>query len=157
MKFGGRASFPVVSVVFVGCAGLNGSPNVVMARSPVTEPEGQSEPAPSNVTVSSLPIARPTESPAIPTWSTIYARYLSAHSDGGCARSNCHADVMGDPASAYSWLAQWGYIAGTRSPLVSTTNSCLIWFGGNMPPSGAPNDAARRDLTAWVAAGAPRN
>jgi hypothetical protein len=157
MKFGGRAWSQVVSFVFVGCVALNRSPNVVVARSPVAAPEGQRDLAPPNVTVPSLPLTRPTESLAIPTWSAIYARYLSPHSDGGCGRSDCHADVMGDPASAYAWLAQWGYIAGTRSPLVSTTNSCLVWFGGNMPPSGAPNDAALRDLTAWVAAGAPQN
>jgi len=110
MKFGGRAWSQVVSFVFVGCVALNRSPNVVVARSPVAAPEGQRDLAPPNVTVPSLPLTRPTESLAIPTWSAIYARYLSPHSDGGCGRSDCHADVMGDPASAYAWLAQWGYI-----------------------------------------------
>jgi hypothetical protein len=62
---------------------------------------------------------------------------------------------MADSDSAYAWLAQRGYIAGMRSPLISPTNSCLRWFGGNMPPRGTPNESAVRDLQAWVAAGAP--
>jgi hypothetical protein len=61
---------------------------------------------------------------------------------------------MSDPSSAYSWLASRGYIAGTGSAIVDPRNSCLRWFGGNMPPRGAPNDEAVRDLMAWVAAGA---
>jgi hypothetical protein len=61
---------------------------------------------------------------------------------------------MPDAKGAYTWLAQRGYIAGSGSALVSRTNSCLRWFGGNMPPRGQPNDDAVRDLTAWVSAGA---
>jgi hypothetical protein len=64
---------------------------------------------------------------------------------------------MGDAASAYGWLAARGYIDGDRSALASTSNSCLRWLGGNMPPGGKPNDAAARALVAWVAAGAPNN
>jgi len=91
----------------------------------------------------------------VPTWDAIYGRYFGPHSEGGCGRTGgCHANEMSDSTSAYSWLADRGYIAGTTSALVSRTNSCLRWFGGNMPPRGAPNEDAVRDLTAWVAAGA---
>lgn len=93
-----------------------------------------------------------------PTWSTIYDRYLAAKTDGGCGRSHaCHADEMADAASTYSWLQQRGYISGSRSPLASTTNSCLGWFGGNMPPKGKANPQAAEEISAWVAAGARDN
>jgi hypothetical protein len=92
-----------------------------------------------------------------PTWSAIYARYLAPGTEGGCARSRgCHAEAMSDASSTYAWLAQRGYIAGAESALVKS-NSCLHWFGGNMPPRGGANSDAARDLAAWVAAGAPNN
>jgi hypothetical protein len=93
---------------------------------------------------------------APPTWATIYARYLGPGTEANCARSHCHAAVMPDADSTYRWLAQRGYIAGERSALVGG-NSCLRWFGGNMPPKGVPNESAARDLTAWAAAGALDN
>lgn len=93
--------------------------------------------------------------PDAPTWSAIYARYLGPGTPGSCGRSRaCHAEAMADAKGAYTWLAQRGYIAGPRSALVSRSNSCLRWFGGNMPPRGQPNDDAVRDLTAWASAGA---
>jgi hypothetical protein len=64
---------------------------------------------------------------------------------------------MSDAPSAYEWLAQRGYIAGPQSALVSRSNSCLRWFGGNMPPRGTANDTAARDLEAWATAGASNN
>ncbi len=67
----------------------------------------------------------------------------------------CHAADMRDASSAYEWLSRRGYIDGTRSALVSPSNSCLRWFGGNMPPQAQPAEDATRDLQAWVAAGAP--
>jgi hypothetical protein len=77
-------------------------------------------------------------------------------SPGSCGRaSRCHAEEMRDASSAYDWLARRGYIDGTWSPLVNPSNSCLRWFGGNMPPQQAPPaEDATRDLQAWVAAGA---
>jgi hypothetical protein len=92
-----------------------------------------------------------------PTWTAIYARYLGPSTEGGCGRARaCHAQAMADAPSAYEWLAHRGYIAGPRSPLVMS-NSCLRWFGGNMPPKGNTNEQAARDLTAWANAGAANN
>jgi hypothetical protein len=62
---------------------------------------------------------------------------------------------MGTSAKAYSYLSN--YINGTSSPLVSQSQSCLTWFGGNMPPGGGSNAQAVTDLDAWVAAGALDN
>jgi hypothetical protein len=96
----------------------------------------------------------PTEAP---TWTQIFERHLAAGAPGGCARSQaCHSSEMADEGSAYSWLHQRGYIDGARSALVRP-NSCLRWFGGNMPPRGADDPGAVPDLSAWVAAGAPDN
>lgn len=93
-----------------------------------------------------------------PTWSEVYDRYFSASSEAACGRSSkCHASEMGDAASAYTWLSQRGYISGSASALASTRNSCLLWFGGNMPPGGKPNSRAVEALSAWVAAGAPND
>jgi hypothetical protein len=39
-----------------------------------------------------------------------------------------------------------------------TNGSCLIWYGGTMPMSGASaNPMAVQDLNAWAAAGAQNN
>jgi hypothetical protein len=83
---------------------------------------------------------------------------MAPGTEGSCGRAGrCHARQMSDPASAYEWLKQRGYIAGTGSALASNANSCLRWFGGNMPPGGRANPKAAADLTAWVAGGAPQN
>jgi hypothetical protein len=90
-----------------------------------------------------------------PTWSEVFDRYLALGTQGGCARSaGCHASEMKDATSAYAWLSQRGYISGTDSALVSPRNSCLRWFGGNMPPKGHDDADAAQALSAWVAAGA---
>lgn len=92
------------------------------------------------------------------TWRSIYATYLGPGSPGSCGRSGaCHAADVRDAASAYEWLAHRGYIDGSRSALVSRSNSCLRWFGGNMPPRAEPAEGAVEDLRAWVAAGAPED
>jgi hypothetical protein len=112
-----------------------------------------SEPATATPVVDSSPSPASADAP---TWSRIYARYLGPGTEGGCGRSGaCHRDAMSDAPSAYEWLRQRGYIDGPRSALVSPKNSCLRWFGGNMPPRGTPDDDAARELAAWVAAGAP--
>jgi hypothetical protein len=61
---------------------------------------------------------------------------------------------MSDAPTAFRWLAERGYIDGVSSPLASPSNSCLRWFGGNMPPGGKTNDQAADEVSAWVAAGA---
>jgi hypothetical protein len=143
----------VVALVFLlaeGCAATaRSTPPVSMA------------PRQPNAVAPTTPVVTTTASVVAPSqparWADIYATYLAPGTTGGCGRSRpCHADVMADAGSAYTWLAQRGYIAGAQSPLVSK-NSCLRWFGGNMPPRGEPNEAAVRELQAWVAAGAPEN
>jgi hypothetical protein len=92
---------------------------------------------------------------AAPSWSWLFAQYFAVGTEGACGRSRaCHAPDVADASSAYEWLERRGYIAGAQSPLVSARNSCLQWFGGNMPPRGTPNSQAAEDLRAWVAAGA---
>lgn len=111
---------------------------------------------PSAMTIESRWETAPT--PAAPTWSWIFARYFAVGTEGGCGRSHsCHAPEMAQASSAYDWLEQRGYIAGLKSPIASASNSCLRWFGGNMPPRGKPNEEAARDVSAWVAAGAPND
>lgn len=89
-----------------------------------------------------------------PTWTQIFNNYMASSKEGRC--SSCHS--QGSSATKlYSWLQGKGYISGTSSALVSTSQSCLSWYGGNMPPSG-PNDAkAVSDMDAWAAAGAANN
>ncbi len=139
----------------VGCA------STVTPRPAATSPS----PAPGVPAISTpvIAVAAPSPDPsppvAAPTWSSLFEQYFAAGTEGGCARSKkCHASEMSDPESAFRWLQQRGYIDGTRSALVSRSNSCLRWFGGNMPPSsaspGAANEQAAADLAAWVAAGA---
>ena len=117
-----------------------------------------SEPATATPVVESSPPPVPSPSADTPTWSSIYARHLGPGTEGGCGRSGaCHRDAMSDAPSAYEWLQQRGYIDGPRSALVSPKNSCLRWFGGNMPPRGTPDDDAAKELAAWAAAGAPKD
>jgi hypothetical protein len=142
----------------LGCSGLNASaiartapvlPSTQTDGGDAAEGQATNAPAPSPPSSAELP------APAAVAWATLYARYFGPNSDGRCAGTGaCHARTMSDADSAYAWLASRGYISGTRSALVSPTNSCLRWFGGNMPPHGRPNESAVRDLTAWVAAGA---
>jgi hypothetical protein len=122
-----------------------------------------SSPSPSTIAMMRVEVAAASvEEPRmpVPTWSRLYEEYFAAGTQGGCGRSSaCHAAEMRDARTAYDWLHQRGYIDGVGSALASPSNSCLRWFGGNMPPaakqpvldSGAQ---AAIDLRAWVAAGA---
>ncbi|HEX8790356.1 MAG TPA: hypothetical protein VF765_05345 [Polyangiaceae bacterium] len=124
----------------------------------VRDPTGVAPIASPMVRVEAMPAASLTPQPSAPppTWTALFAAYFGAGSPGSCGRAGrCHADEMRDASSAYDWLARRGYIDGTRSALVDPSNSCLRWFGGNMPPQPQPADDATRDLQAWVAAGAP--
>jgi hypothetical protein len=83
---------------------------------------------------------------------------MAPGTEGSCGRTGrCHARQMADATSAYEWLKQRGYIAGAESALASNANSCLRWFGGNMPPGGHANPQAAAAVAAWVAIGAPEN
>jgi hypothetical protein len=92
--------------------------------------------------------------PTAPTWTELFNNYMSGSAEGRCA--GCHSQGS-SKSSLYSWLSGKGYISGTSSALVDSSQSCLSWYGGNMPPGG-PNDAkAVSDMNAWAAAGAANN
>jgi hypothetical protein len=92
-----------------------------------------------------------------PTWTQIWTDYLAVGKAGNCASGGCHSQ-MASKSAAYSWLQGRGYISGTSSSLVSSSSSCLTWYGGNMPPLGPGSlSAASKDMDAWVAAGAANN
>lgn len=84
-----------------------------------------------------------------PTWTYIFNQYMQT-----C--QTCHNQMMSAP-KAYTWLKGQGYIAGANSPLVSSAESCLSWYGGNMPPDGTSNPQAVTDMNAWARAGAPND
>jgi hypothetical protein len=89
------------------------------------------------------------------TWTTVFNTYLAGSTKGKC--SSCHSQGS-SKANLYSWLKSKGYINGTSSSLVSTKQSCLSWYGGNMPTNGPSSWAqAVTDMNAWVAAGAQNN
>ncbi len=151
-------------LLVMGCSGsTRNAPPPTMIRSQPIAVAASTMATPAALPASPLPVAAPAMAPAVartptPTWTEIYATYFAPGTAGSCARAGkCHPDVMADATSAYTWLAQRGYVAGAHSALVSKTNSCLRWFGGNMPPGAAPNEDAVRDLEAWVALGAPAN
>jgi len=91
-----------------------------------------------------------------PTWTQIFNNYLAGSSGtiGKCR--GCHSQGS-SAANLYSWLHNKGYINGTSSALVDSNQSCLSWYGGNMPPSGPSSSAAVKDMNAWAAAGALNN
>lgn len=96
----------------------------------------------------------PPPPPPTPTWSSIFNDYLSGSAEGRCYA--CHSEGS-SAKNLYSWLQGRGYISGASSALVDPSQSCLSWYGGNMPPSG-PNDAkAVTDMNAWATAGAANN
>ena len=160
----GRALAALAGLALMGCSGAAGTP----AGSPLAPPRIPASPGSGTAAVTSprpeaqapaaeLAFEAPAPSLPPPRWATLYGRYFAPGTAGSCGRSHgCHADVMGDADSAYQWLSQRGYIAGAQSALVGT-NSCLRWFGGNMPPRGTSNEEAARDLSAWAAAGAQNN
>jgi hypothetical protein len=84
------------------------------------------------------------------TWSSLYTTYFTTDCVG------CHSQ-MNTASGAYTWLQQLGYVNGTSSKL-STTGSCLTWYGGNMPTFGYTLPTSGKcPLEAWVAAGAKNN
>ncbi|HEY1959156.1 MAG TPA: hypothetical protein VGH28_26260 [Polyangiaceae bacterium] len=90
-----------------------------------------------------------------PTWTQVFNNYLKSGTKGKC--SSCHS--QGNSASSlYTWLKGRGYISGSGSALVDANQSCLSWYGGNMPTNGPSSYAqAVTDMNAWAAAGAQNN
>lgn len=64
---------------------------------------------------------------------------------------------MGSPTQAFSYLQSKGYVGSAHPSLTSASQSCLSWYGGNMPPFGGSNAQAVTDMNAWAAAGALNN
>ncbi len=155
---GVRGLLAFVAVTAAGCAAVarsspSAAPTPVQGMAEIrTPPFRVPPPAPP---VAQAPPALQARPPL--RWEGLYARYFAPGTEGGCAAHACHGEAMADADSAYGWLAGRGYIAGIGSPLVSPTNSCLRWFGGNMPPRGKANDSAVRDIEAWVADGARKD
>ena len=89
------------------------------------------------------------------TWTTVFNNYLAGSTKGRC--SACHSQGS-SKSSLYSWLSSKGYISGTSSALVDSNQSCLSWYGGNMPTNGPSSwSQAVTDMNAWAAAGAQNN
>ncbi len=84
-----------------------------------------------------------------PTFTYIFNAYLT-----GCKM--CHTQTQSSNAT-YLWLRSQGYISGSSPALVSSSQSCLSWYGGNMPPGGGGNASAVADMNAWATAGALNN
>jgi hypothetical protein len=84
-----------------------------------------------------------------PTFTAIFNAYLT-----GCKM--CHTQTQSSRAT-YLWLRSQGYITGASPALVDSAQSCLSWYGGNMPPGGGDNATAVADMNAWAAAGALDN
>ena len=86
-----------------------------------------------------------------PTWTALYGRYLAAGTVGDCA--SCHTEAA-SAQSAYAWLANQQYMAGSGPYLNDPRASCLSWLGGDMPPDGPTKyTRATRDFAAWASAG----
>lgn len=93
--------------------------------------------------------------PPAPTWTQIFGAYLAGGTKGNC--SHCHSSCS-TKSGCYTWLQGKGYISGQSSGLVSSSQSCLSWYGGNMPPSGPTSFAqAVTDMNQWAKAGALNN
>jgi hypothetical protein len=89
------------------------------------------------------------------TWTTVFNNYLAGSTKGRC--SSCHSQGS-SKANLYSWLKSKGYINGTSSALVDSNQSCLSWYGGNMPTNGPSSwSQAVSDMNSWAAAGAQNN
>jgi hypothetical protein len=90
-----------------------------------------------------------TVGPGGPTFTAIFNAYLT-----GCKM--CHTQTQSSRGT-YLWLRSQGYITGASPALVDAAQSCLSWYGGNMPPGGGDNATAVADMNAWAAAGALDN
>jgi hypothetical protein len=89
------------------------------------------------------------------TWTQVFNSYMAGSTKGRC--SACHSQGS-SKANLYSWLKGKGYINGASSALVDSNQSCLSWYGGNMPTNGPSSwSQAVSDMNSWAAAGAQNN
>jgi hypothetical protein len=79
---------------------------------------------------------------------------MKSGTSGDC--TGCHSQ-MGSASASFSWLQSKGYVGGSSPALTDSNQSCLSWYGGNMPPSGGSDAQAVTDMNAWAAAGAQNN
>jgi hypothetical protein len=80
---------------------------------------------------------------------------LKSGTVGNCP--HCHSST-GSASGAFSWLQGKGYVGGANPALTDPAQSCLTWYGGNMPTGGpSSNASAVNDMNAWAAAGAKNN
>ncbi len=108
------------------------------------------------------------------SWTYVYATYFGPNTPGHCGQSGCHGAtregfLCSSQATCYDGLTAMNTNVGgrmvdpsapPRSLLLDPKSSPLIWFGpdGNMPRGAlSPNDTAKAEITAWVAAGAPND
>jgi hypothetical protein len=85
----------------------------------------------------------------------VWTNYLKGGTVGNC--SHCHGQTS-SASAAYSWLKGKGQIGGSKPALTDPAQSCLTWYGGNMPTNGPSQVAnAVNDMNAWAAAGAANN
>ena len=96
-----------------------------------------------------------TQTQTAPTWTQIFNSYFKSGTKGRC--NSCHSQGS-SAGNLYSWLQGRGYISGKNSALVDPNQSCISWYGGNMPTSGPSSyPQAVTDMNAWAAAGALNN
>jgi hypothetical protein len=148
----------------IGCSGTGAAPlggpygGSEVAPSPGPENLSMSDSGTSSITgdAGAAEVGAPDDDAGnSPTWTSIFKSYLNNANLSPCR--NCHNE-MNSAANSYAWLNTQGYIDGTSSPLVNPAQSCLTWYGGDMPPGGSPNNpAAVADMNAWAAAGALDN
>jgi len=88
------------------------------------------------------------------SWTHVYFAYLAEGTIGNCYP--CHIEMV-DPPASFRWLEEHAYV-GDGAPLLTSTQSCLTWFGGNMPP-GSPVQSAEavNEMNLWVSSGALNN
>jgi len=88
----------------------------------------------------------------------IYTSYMKSGTAGNCGSTFCHPQA-GSASGAFSYLQSQGYMSGSPPRLVKQGQSCLSWYGGNMPigGGGGNNTQAVTDMNAWAAAGAMNN
>jgi len=97
------------------------------------------------------------------SWMHIYYAYLDKGTIGNCAaRSPCHQAGMPNPPKAYKWLQDQGYLGGSSPALTRKGDSCISWYGGDMPIGGvklpvSETMAAVTEMNQWATMGAANN